>query len=306
MAPKGTKKPEVGFICSGSREAYKEPLAAFRQGLKLAGWKPNDLKIHLHFADGHYGRLRQFADDLVRRDVNVIAVTGGATAARAVLPATKDIPIVFAGAFLEIAGLVKDREKPEGNATGVDVYTTEYYKLESLKERLELMNDLVPGATVAILVNQKSFAADIEKKQASEISGQKPIILEASNVKELGAAFASAREKGVGALLVSPDAFFTSQRKKIVALAKRHKLPASYPWSEYVDVGGLMSYGPELTNSWRRVGLYAGVALKGKKPVEMPVLQPEYAEFVLNLKTAKKLRLEVPLKVLAEADEIRE
>ena len=295
--------PVLGFLNSGSRGAFAQSVAAFRKGLKEAGYNGRDVAIEYRWADGKVDQLPALAADLVRRRVDVIAVTGGVTPARAAAAATKQIPIVFAGCDPDEAGLVNNFDRPDGNATGVDVCV-----LKGLQHRPYLVNDLAPGDSFALLINPKTFGAQFEKKEAEEAaakSKKKLVIVEASTESELGPAFAACRRHGVAALVVHADAFFTSQRKKIVALAARHKLPAIYPWREYVEAGGLMSYGPNLTNAYRQVGFYSGMILKGKKPAELPILQRS-PELVINLKAARAIGLVVPPKLLAQADEVIE
>jgi putative tryptophan/tyrosine transport system substrate-binding protein len=300
--------PVIGFLNNGSRGAFTRPLAAFRRGLKEAGYNADDVSIEYRWADGKTEKLPALAAGLFRPKVKVIAVTGGITPARAALDArnhstTKETPIVFAACDPDEVGLVNNFERPDCNATGVDVCVT-----KGLPHRPHLVDELVPGATFALLLNPKAFGTEIEKKEAEEAAakfGRKPLFVEASRESDFGPAFSSCREHKVGVLVVHANAFFTSQRKKIVALATRHKLPAIYPWREYVEAGGLMSYGPNLTNAWRQVGFYSGMVLKGSKPEELPVLQRS-PELVINLKAAKAIDFMVPPKLLAQADEIIE
>jgi putative ABC transport system substrate-binding protein len=295
--------PVLGFLNSGSRDAFERPMAAFRKGLKEAGYDGSDVAIEYRWADGKVDQLPALAADLVNRQVDVIAVTGGATPARAAAAATKEIPIVFAGCDPDDAGLVSNFERPDGNATGVDVCV-----LKGQPHRPYLVNELVPGATFAVLVNPTAFGAQFEKKEAEEAAakfGRKPIVIEASTESDFGPAFDSCRRHGVGALVVHADTFFTSQREKIVELAALNRLPAIYAWREFVEAGGLMSYGPNLTNAYRQVGFYSGMILKGSKPVELPVLQ-RGAELVINLKAARAIGLVVPPRLLAQADEVIE
>jgi len=300
--------PVIGFLNNGSRAGFPRPLAAFQRGLKEAGCNGHDVEIDYRWADGKLDKLPAMADGLFRPQVKVIAVTGGITPARAALDArnrsaAKDIPIVFAGCDPDEVGLVSDFERPDHNATGVDVCVR-----KGLPHRPYLVNELVPGASFALLVNPKALGAPFEKKEAEEAGakfGKKPLIVEASAESDFAPAFASCQRHGVGALVVHADAFFTSRRKKIVALAARYKLPAIYPWREYVEAGGLLSYGPNLANAWRQVGFYSGMVLKGTKPADLPVLQRS-PELVINLKAAKAIGLVVPPRLLAQADEIIE
>jgi putative tryptophan/tyrosine transport system substrate-binding protein len=295
--------PVLGFLNSGSSDAFAQPVAAFRKGLKEAGYNDQDITIEFRWADGKVDQLAALAADLVDRRVDVIAATGGATPARAAAAATKEIPIVFAGCDPDDAGLVNNFEQPDGNATGVDVCV-----VKGQPHRPYLADQLVPGATFAVLINPKTFGAHYEKKEALEAAakhGRKPVFVEASTDSELSPAFDSIRGHGVGVVVISADAFFTSRRERIVALAARHKIPAIYPWREYVDAGGLMSYGPNLSNAYRQVGFYSGMILNGKRPAELPVLQ-RGPELVINLKAANALDLAVPPKLLAQADEVIE
>ncbi len=293
--------PVVGFLNSGSADAFEQSMVAFRKGLKEAGYGGRNVAVEYRWADGKVDRLPALAADLVKRGVNVIAVTGGVTPARAAAAATKDIPIVFAGCDPDEAGLVNNFERPDGNATGVDVCV-----LKGLQHRPYLANELVPGRPFALLVNPMTFGAQFERREANEAGkkfGQDPIFVEASTEKELTDAFGACRRSNVGSLVVHADAFFTSKRKKIVALARKHKLPAIYPWREYVEAGGLMSYGPNLPNAYRQVGFYSGLILTGKRPAELPILQRS-PELVINLKAAKAIGLTVPPKLLAQADSV--
>jgi putative ABC transport system substrate-binding protein len=293
--------PVLGFLNSGSRDAFAKPVAAFHRGLKEAGYDSDDVKIEYRWAAGKVDQLPALAADLVHREVDVIAATGGATPARAAAAATKKIPIVFAGCDPDDAGLVSNFEQPDGNATGVDVCV-----LKGQPHRPYLARELAPGASFAVLINPTTFGAQFERKEALEAAakhGQNVVFVEASTESELEQAFAAIRD--VGTLVVSADAFFTSHREKIVALAARAKLPAIYPWREYVEAGGLMSYGPNLANAYRQVGFYSGMILRGKKPAELPILQ-RGPELVINLKTARTLGFAIPPKLLAQADEVIE
>jgi putative ABC transport system substrate-binding protein len=304
----GRTTPVVGFLNNGSRAAFARPLAGFRKGLKEAGYNGKDVAIDYCWADGKVDRLPGLAAGLFRPQVKVIAVTGGITPATAVLEArkqstNKEMPIVFAACDPDEVGLVNNFERPDCGATGVDVCIR-----KGLPHRPYLVEELVPGAKFALLLNPKAVGIEIEKKEANEAGakfGQKPLFVEASTADDFDSAFESCHRHGVGALIVHASAFFTSQRKKIVALAKRYKLPAIYPWREYVEAGGLLSYGPDLTNAWRQVGFYSGMVLKGAKPAELPVLQRS-PELVINLKAAKAIGFVVPPKLLAQADEVIE
>jgi len=250
--------------------------------------------------------LRPLADDLVRRKVAVIATTGGLVTARAAKAATSSIPVLFIAGFDPVQeGLAVSINRPGGNATGVGVYTAELGP-----KRLGLLRELLPAlGKVAMLVNPHSISTEIERldlEDAARNMGLQFAVVQAENESELDGALKAAVNGGAGALIVSADAFFTSRRDQIVALAARHSLPASYPWSQYADAGGLMSYGPTLTWAYEQVGVYATRILKGAKPESLPVQLPTTFEMVINLRTAKSLGLTVPPFLAARADRVIE
>lgn len=294
----GQSKPVVGFLNSGSAEEFTDFAAAFRAGLNGAGFQDaRNVAIEYRWADGRYDRLPDLARELVRIPVAVIAATGGIVSARAAQAATSTIPILFISGVNPVkAGLVDSLERPGSNATGINVGTTEL-----LADRLKCLREMVPGAEkIGILVNPKSFVASIE---ADEMQKAKLIVLTASTASELATAFNNAVKQGAGALLVSADPFFTSQRKVIVELASQHALPTAYPWQEYATVGGLMSYGPSLSDAYKEVGTYVGEILKGSgghglaarsKAVLPPVRAASKLEMIINNKTASTHKLSVP------------
>jgi putative ABC transport system substrate-binding protein len=300
--------PVIGFLSSASRALNSElSPPGFRSGLSEAGYVlGRNLTIEAFLADGHYDRLPALANEIVRRRVNLILAAGGLPSARAAKAATSTIPILFIAGFDPVkVGLVSSFNRPGGNATGVSIYTTEL-----LGKRYEFLRELLPRAgSVALLVNPLSPAADIEiddMESTARANGFRLLVLKATNEPELEAAFASAVRDRVDGLLVSADPFFTARRSRVVALAEQHRVPAIYPWQEYVEIGGLMSYGPSLTKAYHLLGLYAGRILKGEKPGELPVQMPTNFELVINKRTATSFRLEIPTLLLVLAEKIIE
>jgi len=299
--------PVIGFLNSASSQPFANYVASFRAGLKTTGYVDGqNVVIEFRWAEGHYDRLPEMAADLVRRKVAVLVSTGGSPSITAAKAATTTIPIVFTtGSDPVRLGLVTSLSHPGGNITGVDFFITQ---MES--KRLGLLRALVPGVQlIAVLLNpnQPIYArqkTDVE--EAAHATGQQIHLLSASNESEIDAAFATAMQLRAGAMLVGADPFLNSQRDKIVALAARHAIPAIYEQREHALAGGLMSYGTNLSEAYRQAGVYTGRILKGEKPGDLPVVQSTKFEFVINLKTAKALGIEVPPNLSAEADEIIE
>ena len=296
--------PVIGFLDGG---ALNETLiAAFRGGLGEMGFvEGRNVVIEFRFAGGHYDSLPTLAADLVARQVAVIAVVGiaGALAAKA---ATSQIPIIFAtGEDPVQLGLVSSLNRPDGNVTGVFVLINTL-----VPKQLELLFELVPTTTlVGCLVNPTSPNAETDTrtvKLAAGITHQQILILHASNESEIDNAFATLAQQHVGSLLVEPDPFLFIQRDKIITLAARYALPAIYGVREFAMAGGLMSYGTDLVDPFRQLGVYAGKILKGAKPADLPVQQSVKAPLVINLRTAKALGITVPLPLLGRADEVIE
>jgi putative tryptophan/tyrosine transport system substrate-binding protein len=298
--------PVVGFLDARSPGENVAGAAAFRQGLSEAGYvEGRNVAIEYRWAEGQYDRIPALAADLVRRQVAVILAAGppSAPAARA---ATTTIPIVFIIGLDPIQlGLVASLNRPGGNATGIHLFTT---ALEPKK--LEVLHEFVPKATaVGVLVNPGSPAAEPVSnnlREAGRALGLAIHIVGASTEREIDAAFATLVQRGVGALLVGNDPFFTGQRDQLVALAARHALATLYSQRESVIAGGLVSYGNNVIDAYRQAGAYTGKILAGEKPADLPVLQPTKFELVINRKTARALDLEVPAKLLFTADEVIE
>ena len=298
--------PVIGFLRSTSIERSAQLLAAFRQGLKEAGYSEGqNVAIEYRSAEGEYYRLPGLAADLVRRQVTVIVATGGLASAQAAKALTSTIPIVFTGEDPVKSGLVVSFNQPGGNATGVSLLTTDIGS-----KRLGLLRELVPNATRIALLNNPNgpnvggYLQDLQA--AADSLNQRIQVLNAVNENEIDAAFVALARERPDALFISSDPFLTSRREQIVALANHYKLPAFYEWREFAEAGGLASYGPSHTEPYRLIGIYTGRILKGAKPADLPVIQSTKFELVINLKTAKALGLEVPATLLARADEVIE
>jgi putative ABC transport system substrate-binding protein len=297
--------PVIGFLNIGSPGPYASFLAAFRQGLREAGYvEGQNVAIEYRWAEGRYDGLPALAADLVGLKVDVIATSGGG-AAVAAKDATSTIPIVFqVGDPLDL-GLVTSLARPGGNLTGLSNLVS-----EMMSKRLELLFELVPQARViGLLVNPNGPATERvirEVQDAARMKGVQIATLGAATDDELDTQFATVVQRQAGALVVSTDPFFNSRRERLVALASRHAVPAIYYWREFPASGGLISYGPSLTAAYRQLGAYTGKILKGAMPGDLPVQQPTEFELVINLRTAKALGLTVPQSLLARADEVIE
>jgi len=299
--------PVIGFLNSTSAAPYVPFVESFRRGLGETGFiEGQNVAIEFRWAEGQYDRLPALAADLVRRRVAVIVATGGPGPGQAAKAATATIPIVFnSGADPVREGLVASFNRPGGNATGVNVLLS---ALEG--KRLGLLREMVPNAAlIAVLLNpaMPTFDDQVNDVQAAAFSvGQRLHILRASNDGEIDAAFATAAELRTGALLVGADPFLFTRRERLLGLASRYAIPAIYELREYAAAGGLMSYGIRLAEAYRLVGVYTGRILKGDRPADLPVQQLTKFEFVINLKTARALAIEIPARLISFVDEVIE
>jgi putative ABC transport system substrate-binding protein len=299
--------PAIGLLDSRSSDGMSDRLRAFRQGLKDTGYvEGENIGIEYRFADNETDRLPTLAADLVRRQVAVI-VTGGPSAAFAAKAATATIPSVFLVAEDPVKlDLVASIARPGGNLTGINLFNSEL-----VAKRLELLRELVPrAARVAVLVNRadevNTGTTLRDAETASRAMGVRIQILNANTKREIDAAFeAMAREKA-DALFVGASPFLNGRRVQLVQLAAFHRLPASYSQREVAEIGGLMSYGANVGEAFRQLGVYAGRILKGARPADLPVVQSSKFELVINAHTARMLGLTVPDKLLVAADELIE
>jgi putative tryptophan/tyrosine transport system substrate-binding protein len=300
--------PVVGFVNGGSADVSARWVAGFRKGINEIGYvEGQNVTVEYHWLEGQYDRLPVLMADLVRRQVAVIATPGGGNvAALAAKAATATIPIVFGvGGDPVQLGLVASLARPGGNLTGVN-----FFNYEVVAKRLRLLHDLVPKAVrIAVLVNPANAATAEstlrEVHQAAPTMGLQIQILDASTIGEIDAAFATLARERPDALFVAPDNFFSSRRMQLAALMARDKIPAAFGNRDFVEAGGLMSYGTAADTSYR-VGVYTGRILKGAKPADLPVQQSTKFEFVINLQTARALDIEVPPSLLAIADDVIE
>jgi putative tryptophan/tyrosine transport system substrate-binding protein len=303
MALATTGKPVIGFLNSASAEGMTAQLRAFHKGLKLGGYVDGEnVRIEYRWAESDYGRLADFAADLAGRDLVLIAATGGVQTAQVVRKATSKIPVLFlAGGPIgqkTVVPTLKGR-----NATGVNLEQT-----PMVVQRMELLNQLDPRpAQISLLVYPNKggkIEAEILRKAARQ-GKQRVQIIEAKNVNELRAVVRTSKSANEG-LLIQADPFLFTQRALIAELANRSGMPAMYPWQEYVQAGGLMSYGPSLEKAYRQIGQYAAMVLDGANPGSLPILRASSFELAINLSTAKALKLVIPPTLLARADHIIE
>ena len=299
--------PVVGFLHPLSPDTFPDRLRAFRQGLKDTGYvEGENVAIEYRWAENQIDRLPELAAELARRNVAVITTIGGTTPALAVKAATTIIPVVFmVGEDPVRLGLVASLARPGGNLTGIN-----FFAAELVAKRLELLRELVPAATrVAVLVNPTGSDAETtlrDVEPAARAMGLQIQALNANTSGEINEAFANFVRTRPDALFVSSDPFFNSRRVQIAHRASHHSIPATYAGRQYVEVGGLMSYGASVTEAWRQIGVYTGRILKGAKPADLPVLQSSKFELVINAETARMLGLTVPPSLLATADEVIE
>ena len=295
-------KPIVGFLRPTRAEDAGSLIAAFRQGLRESGYPPDKVAIEFRFADGRSERLPKLAAELVA--VNVAAIVGSIDAARAAKTATTSIPIVFVtGADPVTSGLVSSINRPGGNVTGVS-----FYDVPVIGKRLALLRELVPKAEIIAVLQDPNFAVhDAEAREVEEAArtlGQKIVIFKVAREQEIDSAFSRIVQSGAGALHVGAGPFFNSRRSQLVGLAAFHAIPASYFAAGFVEAGGLISYGANQTDAYRRAGNYVARILKGEKPGDLPVELPATFELTINLRTAKALGLSVPPSLLARADQV--
>ena len=302
-----TSIPVIGFLNSASPAPFVAFVQAFREGLSEAGFVDGkNVAIEFRWAEGHYERLPDLAAGLVDRHATLIVATGGMMSARAAKAATTTLPVLFLVGMDPVkAGLVASMNRPGGNVTGVTMQTSAI-----LDKRLQLLRSLVPKAgTIGLLVNPETDGVQIEIEEIVRVTterGLQPVILRAASDADFASAFDSAAVLGVKALLVSADPFFTNRRSQLIKLAAHRSLPAAYPWREYVESGGLMSYGPKIIDAYRQMGRHAARILKGTPPSDLPVELPTKYEFALNLRTAKVLGLEIEPNVLAIVNSVIE
>ena len=300
--------PVIGLLDNRAAETTADRLRGFHRGLRESGYVEGEsVSIVYRWADGDNRRLPELAADLIRRQVAVIAATGGTPTALAAKAATATIPIVFAVPEDPVGlGLVASLPRPGGNLTGVN-----FFNAEVAAKRLELMRELVPSAKrVAVLVNPTNAAnmeANLRQLQpAAETLGAEIEVVRAASSREIDAAFAAMARERPDMLFVMGDALFNSRRLQLAMLAARHMLPASYAQRDYPVSGGLMSYGTDVTDAFRQVGFYVGRILKGARPADLPAVQAAKFQLVINAQTARLLDLTVPPQLLARADEVIE
>jgi len=310
LVPSGARAqqamPVIGLLSSASSHDYGPMIAAFRKSLAETGFvEERNVRIEYVWADEHYDRLPALAADLVRRQVNVI-VAATTPAALALKPATATIPIVFAiGGDPVRTGLVESLSRPGGNMTGAA-----HINVEIAPKRLELMHELLPSEKVmGLLLNPAnplaaSVSADVTK--AADALGLKLHVVRASDDQGIDRIFDELSGQQASALVIGTDPLFTSRAQKLATQSLRSKMPAIYQYREFVDAGGLMSYGGSITDSYHHAGAYVGRILKGEKPADLPVQLSTKVEFFLNLKSAKQLGLSVPLSLTGRADEVIE
>jgi ABC-type uncharacterized transport system substrate-binding protein len=300
--------PVIGLLDQRSPDELTDRLRGFRQGLRDSGFvEGQNVVIDYRWAENKLDRLADLAADLVRRQVAVIVASSGTGSALAAKAATTTIPVVFVvGDDPVKLGLVANLARPDGNLTGID-----FFGGELTTKRLELLRELVPGATrVAALVSpaNATYAETTikEVEKATHSTGLQVQVVKASTIPEINAVFATFVGARPDALLVGHDPFFNSRRTQLVQLAARYAVPASYTARDFVEVGGLMSYGANIADAWRQAGSYAASILKGAKAADLPVLQSVKFELVINAQTATMLSLTVPASLLAIADEVIE
>jgi putative ABC transport system substrate-binding protein len=300
-------RPVIGFLSTRSAKDSEKLVAAFGKGLEEAGFSDGkNLSVDYRFADGRLDRLPELAFDLVRRSVTVLVTSGGANSAIAAKAATSTIPIVFViGGDPVALGLAASLSRPDGNATGMTVFSSVL-----APKRMGLLRELVPhAAALAALINPNTPEGRVQlsgMQADAQALGLKVRVFEVRDEKEIESAFATLAQDKPDALLVGSDPIFDVHRDKIVALVAAIAIPAIYQFRDFAAAGGLMSYDPDIQDAYRQIGVYTGKILKGALPADLPIQQPTKFQFVINLKTAKALGLEIPPNLLARADEVIE
>ena len=299
--------PVIGFLSGQSAQAFAPGVAGFRRGLNEAGYvEGQNVAIEYRWAEGRLDRLPPLAADLVRRQVAVIAATGGNNSALVAMAATSTIPIVFTSNDDPIRrGFVASINRPGGNVTGVS-----WFNAELGPKRLGLLHELVPNATIVALLinpdNPESARQPAELQEAARAIGLQIVVLTATTAGDIDTAFTAMVQNRVGALLVGSDPFMQNRREQVVALAAQHAIPTIYSGREMAGADGLMSYGNSLADVYRRAGIQTARILKGAKPSDLPVDQATKFELIINLKTARALSLDVPMRLLMQVDEVIE
>ncbi len=297
--------PVVGFLRNTAAEGSADLVAALRLGLKEAGYvEGQNVAIEYRWSDNRFDRLPELVAELVRRRCAVI-VGGGTAAVRAIKAATATVPIVFATGDDPVrTGLVASFSRPGGNVTGIS------FTSQLAAKQLELLREVMPKAVIiGMIVNRTAPSIEFvtrEAQAATTALGQRLLVVTAGSEGEIDAAFATLAEARVDAFLIAGDALFIGQRDRLIALAARHALPAVYELREFAAAGGLMSYGPSISDAYRQVGLYVGRILKGDKPADLPVVLPTKYELTVNLRTARTLGIAIPPLFLARVDEVIE
>ena len=297
--------PVIGFMSGRGLEDSAYPVTAFRQGLAEAGFiEGQTIAIEFRWAQGDYSRLPVLARELVSRKTGVLVAVGGDASAIAAKQATSIMPIVFGiGGDPVTAGLVERFNRPGGNATGFTLLTAEMDA-----KRLSLLQELMPSVPLVGALLNPSFPTAMrqlkELEEGARTIDKRLFVSKASNDTELAAAFDALLQQQVGALLVAADPYFDTRRDKLIAFASHNRLPAFYHFRDYVVAGGLISYGPSVTDGYRQAGIYVGRILKGAKPADLPIVQPTKFELVINQKTAKAMGFTIPPSILARADEV--
>ena len=300
--------PIVAVLSVGSPDVAAGRISAFRKGLGETGYtEDRNVQVEYHWFEGQYQHLTVVLDDLIQRHVAVMAIPGSTPISLAAKSATNTIPIVFGvGEDPVRLGLVTSLAQPGGNATGIN-----FFGVETEAKRLGLMHDLLPkAASFAVLLNPSnprySEATSKSLSEAASTLGLDIVFYKASTPGEIDAAFTAMARDRADALFIGGEALFASRSVQIATLAVRDQLPASFSSRELVQAGLLMSYGTNLIDMVRQVGIYTGSILKGAKPADLPVLQSTKFEFVINLQTARSLNLDIPPTLLARADEVIE